>query len=58
MLLTSWVRGLPFTDTGMTEGETALTRNRIPFRYKVEIPMKHPSGGIKEAGFERGPLQE
>lgn len=58
MLLTSWVKGLPFIDTGRTEGETTLSRNRIPFGYKVERPIKHPNGGIKEAGFERVPLQE
>lgn len=51
-------KGLPFTGRRRTERETALGRNRIPFGYKVEMSINHPSGDAKETGFERALLQE
>lgn len=35
-----------------TEGDIALGGNRIPFGYKLEMPIDHPSGGVKEADFK------
>lgn len=57
-LLSSWVKGVLFTDRERTEGQTALSGNRIPFECKLEMPIDHPSGGVKEAGFARAFLQE
>lgn len=50
------MKGLPFPDVGKTEGETSLGRSTIPLGPKVEMPINHPSGDVKEAGFERAPL--
>lgn len=52
------MKGLPFMDRGRTERETSLGGNRIPFGYKVEMSINHPSGDVKETGFERAPLQK
>lgn len=41
-----------------TERDVALGGNKIPFGYKLEMPIDHPSGGVKEADLKGLFLQE
>lgn len=52
------MKAVLFTHKEGTKGETALGGNRIPLGYKLQIPIDHPRGGVKEAGFDGAFSQE